>query len=120
MRILRWLLGGATSGRNDRLAAWGRGVPVSNEQLAVMTDLWKSMSAHQMPSADPLQQLSKDDVQYLLKISASQFRPPEFGNCDALRLAAYRRLAETGYSLEQASILVGMMFNMVGRRDLAE
>ena len=62
--------------------------------------------------------ISIEQIKYIMKISGSSFRPPEFGNADALRLTVFRDLISKGYSGEQSAVLVGMMFNMVGRKDL--
>jgi hypothetical protein len=83
-----------------------------------MWELYQAMKLEQIPSADPLQKLDAKEKEYILKICGSGFRPAEFGNCDTLRLSIYRDLQSKGYNAEQAAVLIGMMFNMVGRKDL--
>ena len=70
------------------------------------------------PSVDPLKKLSENDVQYIFKICGADFRPKEYGSANALRLSSYRYFKDLGFSAEQSTIIIGMMFNMVGRPDL--
>lgn len=104
--------------RNDQLAAWGKTVPLTPVQQESMWELYQSMKAEISPSVDPLEKLSDEDKEYIFRICGSGFRPAEYGNADALRLTVFRDLQSKGYSGEQSAVLVGMMFNMVGRKDL--
>ena len=104
--------------RNDRLAAWGKTVPLTQLQQKIMWELYQSMKTGVALTSDPLRELSDEDKEYLFKICSSDFRPPEFGNADVLRVSAFRNLRSKGYSNDQSAVLVGMMFNMVGRKDL--
>ena len=104
--------------RNARLAAWGKTIHLTPLQQESMWKLYQSMKTGIVPPADLLQKLSDKDKEYILKICGSDFRPAEFGNADALRLSVFRDLQSKGYSGEQSAVLVGMMFNMVGRKDL--
>ena len=116
MGFLSRLFGGDK--RNKRLAEWGKTVPLTNNQREAMWQLYQSMKNGIVPHTDPLENLSTDDREYITKICGSSFRPSEFGNADALRLTVFRDLQSKGYSGEQSAVLVGMMFNMVGRKDL--
>lgn len=116
MGLLGKLFGGEK--RNERLAAWGKSVLITNLQQEVMWELWQSMKIGVISKTDPLAKLSAEDREYVLKICGSSFRPTEFGSADALRLTVFRDLESKGYSREQSAVLVGMMFNMVGRKDL--
>ena len=104
--------------RNKKLAAWGKGVPLTNEQQIAMWELWEAAKNKEVPLIDPLSQLSDNDRAYILKICSSDFRPPEFGSANTLRLASFKYFKEMGFSAEQSAVLIGMMFNMVGRKDL--
>ncbi len=96
----------------------GENITLTPLRQESMWELYQSMKAGVVPSTDPLQKLSDEDKEYISKICGSNFRPTEFGNADALRLSVFRDLQSKGYSGEQSAILVGMMFNMVGRKDL--
>ena len=104
--------------RNEEVAKWGKSIPLTSPQQEAIWELYKSMKAEIVPSEDPLEKLSEKDKEYIKEICASGFRPAEFGNCDPLRLAVWRNLKEKGYNPDHAAILIGMMFNMVGRKDL--
>lgn len=68
--------------------------------------------------ANALEQLSSDDLTYILDICGSGYRPAEFGNSDALRLASWRYFKDLGFSATEAAVAVGMTFNFVGRDDV--
>ena len=116
MGFLSKLFGGDK--RNARLATWGKTISLTPLQQESMWELYQSMKAGVVPSTDPLQKLNDEDKEYIFKICGSNFRPTEFGNADVLRLSVFRDLQSKGYNGEQSAILVGMMFNMVGRKDL--
>jgi len=78
--------------RNERLAAWGKSVAITNLQQEAMWELWQSMETGVIPRTDPLAKLSVEDREYVLKICGSSFRPTEFGGVDALRLVVFRDL----------------------------
>ena len=104
--------------RYVRIAAWGKTIPLTPLQQESIWELYQSMKTGVVPSAGHIQKLSDEDKEYILKICGSDFRPAEFGNSDALRLSVFRDLQSKGYSSEQSAVLVGMIFNMVGRKDL--
>ena len=105
--------------RNHELDTWGASIPVSNMQQEAMVKLWKASQIGKPPSQDPLQHLSSDDREYLLKICSADFRPAKFGNANVLRYAAFSTLIEDkGFNPEHASIIVGMIFNGVGKKNL--
>lgn len=116
MGLLGKLFGGDK--RNERLAAWGKSIPTKNLQQEVMWELWVAGKNKKPPTVDPLSRLSMEDKKYVLKICSADFRPIEFGNANTLRLASFRYFKDDGFNDEQAAVLVGMMFNMVGRKDL--
>ncbi|HEX8369982.1 MAG TPA: hypothetical protein VF604_15655 [Pyrinomonadaceae bacterium] len=115
MGLLAKLFGG---NRNKRLAEWGKSISLNEAQRLTMRELWYAAQRKEVPSVDPLSKLSKDDLAYILKITGASFRPAEFGNAGTLRLAAWRYFKDIGFSSEQAAVIVGMQFNMVGRPDL--
>jgi len=102
--------------RNRELDAWGASIPVTDEQKAAMQELSMASQNKQAPTRDPLAKLSSQDVDYILKICSSDFRPAKFGNADALRMASFLQLQEYGFSGEQASVITGMIFNGVGKK----
>ena len=104
--------------RNEELAEWGKSIPLTPTQQEVMWDLYTSVKDEVVPSEDPLEKLTEKDKEYITGICSSGFRPRRFGNCDSLRLAMWRDLREKGYEDDHAAIFIGMMFNMVGRKDL--
>jgi hypothetical protein len=112
---LSLILGNA---RNRRLDAWAASVPLSMEQSRAMGELWEAHRRGKVPSPDPLAALSQADREYLKTVCSPNFRPAQFGNPTALRLAAFIDLTGRGYTDEQAAVLVGMTFNRVGRPDL--
>lgn len=116
MSLLGKLFGGEK--RNKRLAAWAKTVPISDAQRSAMHELWRAGQKKDVPSSDPLGKLNDDDRAYVLKICGADFRPAEFGTANTLRLASWRYFKDIGFSEEQSAVLVGMMFNMVGRPDL--
>jgi len=116
MGLLGRLFGG--SKRNEKLAEWGKSVPITNLQQEVMWELWVAGKNNSPPTVDPLSRLSVDDKKYVLKICSADFRPIEFGNADILRLASFKYFKDLGFNADQSAVLVGMMFNMVGRKDL--
>ena len=116
MGLLGKLFGGTD--RNAKLAAWGKTVPLTDLQREVMWELWQAFKSNIIPAQDPLLKLNDEDRKYVLKVCGSSFRPAEFGNADVYRLAIYRDLKSKGYSDLQSFVILGMMFNMVGRKDL--
>jgi hypothetical protein len=104
--------------RNARLAAWGKSIPLTSVQQEAMWELYQSMKAGIVPSYDPLENLNDEDKEYVFKVCSSAFRPAEYGNADTLRLTIFRDLQAKGFTSEQSAVLLGMMFNMVGRKDL--
>jgi len=116
MGILGWLTG--KDERNRRLAKWGKSVPVTDKQKDAMWELWIAGKNGVPPRIDPLSKLSQEDKDYILKICSADFRPSEFGNANVLRLASWRHFKELGFTEDQGAVLVGMMFNMVGRQDI--
>ena len=107
-----------TRHRNRKLDEWGMSIPVSDAQQKAMWQLWEAAQAKQPPKEDPLDRLSKDDIEYTLKICSADFRPKEFGDANALRYASFNSLLDNGFNPEQAAIVVGMILNCVGRKDL--
>ena len=118
MGLLGKLFGGGGDKRNERLAVWGKSIPITNLQQEVMWELWLAGKNKKIPSPDPLSRLSGKDKQYVLKICGADFRPIEFGNANVLRLSSLRYFKDIGFKIEQSAVLIGMMFNMVGRKDL--
>ncbi len=116
MGLLGKLFGGAK--RNEKLAAWGKSVPITNLQQEVMWELWIAGKIRKPPAIDPLCKLNSEDKEYILRICGADFRPIEFGNANTLRLGSFRYFKGLGFNPEQSAVIVGMMFNMVGRRDL--
>jgi hypothetical protein len=106
--------------RNVRLAAWGKTIPVSNPQRDAMRKIWQAVQSKSQPEGHPLEMLSADDLAYVLSICGSGYRPAEFGNCDALRLASWRYFKDLGFTEDEAAVAVGMMFNFVGRDDVCD
>ncbi|MEK6335254.1 MAG: hypothetical protein AABM67_09910 [Acidobacteriota bacterium] len=104
--------------RNSRLAAWGKTVPVSDAQHAAMRKIWQAVQSKCRPEGDPLEHLSSKDLAYILRICGSNYRPAEFGNSDALRLASWRYLKKLGFNETEAAVAIGMMFNFVGRDEI--
>ena len=115
MGLLGKLFGGEK--RNERLAAWGKSIPITNLQQKVMEELWVAGKTRKPPTIDPLSKLSGEDKKYISKICGADFRPIEFGDANTLRLASFRYFKDLGFNTEQSAVLVGMMFNMVGRKD---
>lgn len=116
MGFLSGLFGG--NQRNQKLAQWGKSVPVTPEQHKAMSIIWNAVRTKTSPKGNPLDQLSDEDRAYLKHICSSDFRPREFGNADTLRLASFKYMEDLGFSVEEAAVGVGMMFNMVGRDDI--
>jgi hypothetical protein len=116
MGLLGKLFGG--NDRNAKLAAWGNAVPLDQLQREVMWELWLAGKSKKPPQIDPLSKLDAEAKNYILKICGADFRPREFGDANVLRLSSYRHFKDQGFSTEQSAVLTGMMFNMVGRRDL--
>jgi hypothetical protein len=104
--------------RNQELDRWGETIPISDEQQAVMTKLWEASQIGKPPSQDIFNSLSNDDQAYLLKICSADFRPARFGDANVLRVATFIGLTKDGFSPEQASIIIGMIFNSVGKKDI--
>lgn len=104
--------------RNRRLNAWARSVPLTEAQQSAMWELWQAFEAGHVPEVDPLSRLSGDDREYIKTICSADYRPAEFGSANVLRLAQFQSLIERGYNPEQAAVIVGMTFNMVGRKDI--
>ena len=104
--------------RNRELDTWGASIPVSNMQQEAMVKLWEASQIGKPPSQDPLQHLSSDDREYLLKICSADFRPTKFGNANVLRCAAFSTLIDKSFDPEHAAIIVGMIFNGVGKKNL--
>ncbi|MDD5327470.1 MAG: hypothetical protein PHY02_06610 [Phycisphaerae bacterium] len=103
--------------RNRELDTWGASIPISNVQQEAMTKLWEASQIGKPPSQNPLQNLSSDDREYLLKICSADFRPAKFGNANVLRYAAFSTLIDKGFNPEHAAIIVGMIFNGVGKKN---
>lgn len=117
MGILGWLFGG--NRRNKKIAEWAKTVQYNTNQRSVMHELWYAAALKQPLQIDPVSRLSPEELAYLIKICGADFRPRQFGSCNVLRLSAFEYfIKERGYTSDQAAILVGMMFNMVGRPDL--
>jgi hypothetical protein len=116
MGLLARLFGGDK--RNTKLTAWAKTIPVSENQRVAMNKIWQAVKSKISPQGAPLSQLNDDDLSYVLKICGSDFRPPEFGSADVLRLSTFRYLKDIGFSDTEAAIGVGMMFNFVARDDV--
>ena len=116
MGFLGRLFGG--NKRNERLAAWGKTIPVSDKQRVVMQSIWQAVQSKTAPVGNPLKNLEPDSLEYVSKICGSDFRPTEFGNADTLRLATWRHFKNIGFAEDEAAVAVGMMFNFVGRNDI--
>jgi len=101
--------------RNSGLDAWGASIPVTPVQKMAMQELWDASQVKQPPTIDPLAKLPPQDKAYILKICSSSFRPAQFGNADTLRIASFLQLQEYGFTTEQASVIIGMIFNSVGK-----
>lgn len=101
--------------RNRELDIWGASIPVSNVQQEAMTKLWEASQIGKPPYQDPLLPLSSNDREYLLKICSADFRPAKFGDANILRTATFIKLTKEGFSPEHAAIIVGMIFNGVGK-----
>jgi hypothetical protein len=112
-----WLRRGGKS-RNRRIAEWAQTITLSLHEADAMWKLWQAGLSKRPPKQDPLAGLSTDEMAHILQVCGASYRPREFGDASAFRLASFRHLADLGFSEHQAAILVGMMFNMVGRRDL--
>ena len=104
--------------RSERLAAWGKTVPLKALHQEVMWELWQSMQRKEIPTIDPLEKLTEDDLEYILKVCDASFRPAEVAITDPFRLNLWKELKSKGYTKNQSAILIGMRFNMVGRKDL--
>lgn len=100
--------------RNRKLDDWARSVPISDAQLAAMSEQWEAFKGKRIPEADPLARLSKEDKEYIKTICSADFRPKEFGSSDISRAALFMSVLEKGYTPEQAAVIVGMTFNRVG------
>jgi len=105
--------------RNRDLDEWAASVHVTERQQHAMCELWEASRAHKPPVDDPLCQLSQDDREYILKICSADYRPARFGHANVLRMATFIKLTEEGFSSEQAAVVVGMIFNGVGKMALA-
>ena len=105
--------------RNRDLDEWAASVRVSEKQQRAMCELWEASQAHKPPADDPLDHLFRDDREYILKICSADYRPARFGDANVLRMATFLKLREEGFSSEQAVVVVGMIFNGVGKKDLA-
>lgn len=121
MSLFGKLFGGTK--RNEKLAVWGKSIPLTEPQRSVMHELWWASQEKKVPPVDPLLRLNDDDRAYLKKIASADFRPEVFNigartTSNALRLSSWRYFKDLGFTGEQAAILIGMMFNMVGRPDL--
>lgn len=116
MSLFARLFGGKS--RNERLAAWARSVPITETQRTAMQELWQASRQERVPDVDPLSRLTQHDREYITKICSADFRPSEFGLANVHRLASWRYFRDLKFSEEQAAVLVGMMFNMVGRDDI--
>jgi hypothetical protein len=82
-----------------------------------MTRIWEAVQSKSPPKGKPLQELDADDLAYVLRICGASFRPAEFGDANALRLASWRYFKDLGFTGDEAAVAVGMMFNFVGRSD---
>jgi len=117
--ILLTLTKSGAKRRNLELDRWGASIPVSEAQQEVMSILWDAAQAKKPPQIDPLLSLSEEDRQYLFKICSADFRPARFGDSNALRFASFNSLMDDDFNAEQAAIIVGMIFNSVGRKKLS-
>lgn len=104
--------------RNQRLAAWGQSIPVSATQSTAMREIWEAAKAKRPPALDPLACLSPNDRAYIIEICGADFRPAEFGSADVPRMVLFKKLINDGFTHDQAAVVVGMTFNMVGPTDL--
>ncbi len=116
MGFLSWISGG--DARNRRLANWAKKISIAEKQQDAMWELWLAGQNEIPPSVCPFANLNQADRDYILKICSADFRPVEFGDANVLRLAAFKHFKRVGFNPDQSAILVGMMFNMVGRKDL--
>ena len=96
----------------------GKKVPLNEVQKKVIWGLWQTGKRKIPPQVYLLSRLDEEDKKYILKVCGADYRPREFGDANALRLSSFRYFQEIGFSVEQSAVLTGMMFNMVGRRDL--
>lgn len=108
------------SERNERLEEWASSVPISPNVRRAMDDLIATAKAtlaagDQTPVECPLERLTPDERQYLLKICSPAFVPEEFGTTSKfavlMRASEIRDLTEKGLADEQARIVVGMSLN---------
>jgi hypothetical protein len=83
-----------------------------------MHELWWAGKAKRIPVLDPISKLGDSDRAHILEVCSADFRPEEFGSANTLRLASWRHFQDLGFTSDQSAVLVGMMFNMVGRPDL--
>ena len=104
--------------RNRELAAWGQAIPVTALQSDAMREIWLAAKAGAPPVHDPLSRLSQQDCQYIKTICSADFRPPQFGSANIMRMEQFHGLMARGFTAEQAAVVVGMTFNMVGPTDL--
>ena len=116
MGLLGKIFGGEK--RNKKLAQWAKSVPISSIQQNAMWEVWLAGKQKNPPAHDPLLELNEDDRKYIIKICSADFRPLEYGTASVLRLSSFKHYQEIGFTAEQAAVITGMMFNMVGRKDL--
>lgn len=102
--------------RNKELDQWAASIPISNIQQEAMAKLWEASQIGKPPLNDPLESLSSDDREYLVKICSADFRPAKFGDANLLRAATFIKLTKEGFNPEHAAIIVGMIFNGVGKK----
>lgn len=82
-----------------------------------MRKIWQAVQSKSQPDGHPLERRSTNDLTYILRICGSGYRPAEFGDCEALRLASWRYFKDLGFNEDEAAVAVGMMFNFAGRDD---
>ena len=104
--------------RNQNLKNWAQSIPLTNKQQSTIWELWQDFKAKKVPEIDPLSRLTKKDYEYIRKICSADFRPFKFGLANTLRFSQFLSLIERGYNHKQATIIVGMTINLVGRKDL--
>ncbi len=132
-----WLLGGIAAvfvlvflagvfsaawfGRENKLNAWARSVPLTEAQQAAMWEVWQAFKAGVVPKIDPLSRLTEAEREYIKEMCSPDHRPAAFSSGrggDVLRIAQFESALERGYTPAQAAVIVGMTFNKVGRKDI--
>lgn len=94
---------------------WGKSVSLSQNQRHALKVLWEHFEQKESPEMDPLSALNEEERTDLIEKCAQDYPPKRYRSSNTVRLAAFMKNRELGFTNDQSAILVAMLFSYIGR-----